>query len=211
MKKLALIAGVLLALGLVLLFPQDFYVSEGVATDFTLIDIEGNAFTLSEQRGKVVLLEFMTTTCEVCKEETKIFKVIRESYSESELVIVSVSISPADNDSLLWDYRETYQANWIFAMDTENLSLSYSVRSVPLMYFVDGRGRIASINLGFLDTNQVSSRIDQASSLTDPMRTLVLPIISLSLVGIALGSFFYIGYRNREQIKRQLFGDSENN
>ncbi len=210
MKKLALIAVVLLASGLLLLFLQDFYVSEGEAADFTVVDIDGESFTLSERRGKVVLLEFMTTTCEVCKAVTKNLKVIRESYNENELVIISISISLADNDSLLRDYRETYQANWILAMDTQDLRSSYNVRSVPLMYFIDGRGRIASVNLGFLDTGQISGRIDQAISLTDPMRTVALPIFSFSLVGIALGMFFHIGYKNRKLQKRQLFGDSGN-
>ncbi|MFQ6107013.1 MAG: peroxiredoxin family protein [Thermoplasmata archaeon] len=210
MKKLALTAVVLLALGSLLLFLQDFYISEGVATDFTVVDIDGNSFTLSEQRGKVVLLEFMTTTCDVCKAVTENLKTTREVYSESELLIISISISPADNDILLRDYRDTYQANWIFAMARQDLRLSYEARSVPLLYFIDGRGRIASIYLGYLDTGQISGRIDQAMSMTDPMRMVVLPVISLSLVGAALGSFLFIGYRNREQIKRQLFGDSRN-
>ncbi len=133
------------------------------------------------------------------------------SYSESELAIISISVSVADNDSLLRDYIETYGASWIFAMDTQELASSYRVRSVPLMYFIDARGRIASTNLGFLDNEQVSSRIDQAVGMTDPLRTVALPVFSFSLVGIALGLFFHIGYRNRKLIKRQLFGDSGNN
>ena len=145
MKKLALIAVVLLASGSLLLFLQDFYISEGVATDFTVVDIDGNSFTLSERRGKVVLLEFMTTTCEVCKEVTKNLKVIRESYNERELVIISISISPADNDSLLRDYRETYQANWILAMDTQDLRHSYNARSVRS---IDGEVSVLINELG---------------------------------------------------------------
>ncbi|MFQ5910148.1 MAG: TlpA family protein disulfide reductase [Thermoplasmata archaeon] len=208
MKRTALVAVILLAMGLTLLFLSDFYISEGAASDFTLVDIDGYPFTLSEHRGKVVLVEFMTTTCEVCKAEMEILKTIRQSYDESDLVIVSMSISPADNDSLLRDYRETHQANWTFLMDTANVRYTYRVSNVPHMYFIDGKGRIASSNLGYLDTEQVSSRIEQAISLTGPMPTLFLPIFSLSLVGIAFGVFLYLGFVNREQIKKQLFGNS---
>ncbi len=210
MKKLILVAVLMLAFGLILLLLQDFYLSEGVAEDFTVVDVGGTDFTLSEQRGKVVLLEFMTTTCEVCKEVTKVLKVTRQSYSESELAIISISVSVADNDSLLRDYIETYGASWIFAMDTQELASSYRVRSVPLMYFIDARGRIASTNLGFLNNEHVSSRIDQAVGMTDPLRTVALPVFSLSLVGIALATLTYVAYGSRKEIKRQLFGDSGN-
>jgi peroxiredoxin len=210
MKKFALTATLLLASGMILFYTQDLYVSEGAAEDFTVVDIDGVAFSLSEQRGKVVLLEFMTTTCEVCKEVTENLKIVRQSFSENKLVIISISISPADTNSLLRDYRGTYQAEWILAMDTLDLRSSYGVRSVPLMYFLDSRGRITSSYLEFLDANQISGRIDQAASMTDPMRTVVLPGISISLVAVALGLLFYMGYKRKSK-ERKLPSDTESN
>ena len=37
-----------------------------LAPDFTLTDVDGKTFRLSDQQGKVVVLEFMRTTCSAC-------------------------------------------------------------------------------------------------------------------------------------------------
>ena len=201
MKKAALIAMVLLASGLTLLF-----LIEEPAPDFTGADVFGQDFTLSEQRGRVVILNFMFTTCPACENETKFLKGVRGVYSESDLVIVSISVSLSDNNEILRTYRESWEANWTFLMDPGDVTESYGVRSVPHMFVIDGSGRISSSHSDILDTEDVSSLIDNARSRGDPI---VIVILSVALIGAALGIFFYLGYTNRDLIKKRLVGGSD--
>jgi len=200
MKKAALIAMILLASGLTLLF-----LIEEPAPDFTGDDVDGRDFTLSEQRGKVVILNFMFTTCDACKLETEVLKDVRGVYSESDLVIVSISVSLADNNEILRTFRESWEANWTFLMDPGNVADSYGVRSVPHMFVIDGSGRIASSHADVLDVEGVSSLIDNARSQVDPI---VIIILSVALIGGALGILFYLGYTKRDMIKERLVGGS---
>lgn len=200
MKKAVLIAMVLLASGLTLLF-----LIEEPAPDFTGADVYGQDFTLSEQRGRVVILNFMFTTCEACQLETESLKGVRGVYSESDLVIVSISVSLSDSNVILRTYRESREANWIFLMDPGDVTDSYGVRSVPHMFVIDGSGRIASSHADVLDMEEVSSLIDNARSRGDPI---VIIILSVALIGAALGIFFYLGYTNWDMIKERLVGGS---
>lgn len=198
MKKAALIAMILLASGLTLLF-----LIEEPAPDFTGTDVYGQDFTLSDQRGRVVILNFMFTTCPSCELETEFLKGVRGVYSESDLVIVSISVSLSDNNEILRTFRESMEANWTFLMDPGDVTESYGVRSVPHMFVIDGSGRISSSHADVLDVEDVSSLIDNARSQGDPI---VIIILSVALIGAALGIFFYLGYTNRDMIKERLVG-----
>jgi len=198
MKKAALIAMILLASGLTLLF-----LIEEPAPDFTGADVYGQDFTLSEQRGRVVILNFMFTTCPACELETESLKDVRGVHSESDLVIVSISVSLSDNNEILRTYRESREANWTFLMDPGDVTESYGVRSVPHMFVIDGSGRIASSHADVLDVEDVSSLIDNARSRGDPI---VIIILSVALIGAALGIFLYLGYTKRVMIKERLVG-----
>ncbi|MFQ6106322.1 MAG: TlpA family protein disulfide reductase [Thermoplasmata archaeon] len=211
MRRIALTAVVLLGLGLVLLLSLDFYVAETAsAADFTVMDIDGNDFTLSDNRGKIVLLEFMTIDCPSCADQTEKLKPVREKYDETEVIIISLSVSPLDNASTLQDYRNAHQADWMFAADVEDVAYSYGVDSVPHMCIISGDGRIASTYSGPpLGADEVSSRIDQAIFLTDPVRTIALPVLSLGLILAALCLLIFLGYTKRSIIKEQLFGGAK--
>lgn len=200
MKKAALIAMVLLASGLTLLF-----LIEEPAPDFTGADVYGQDFTLSEQRGRVVILNFMFTTCPACEQEIEVLKDVRGVHDESDVVIVSISVSLSDNNAILRAYRESMEANWTFLMDPGDVTDSYEVRSVPHMFVIDGSGRIASSHADILDMEDISSLIDNATSRGDPIMIIIL---SVALIGAALGIFFYLGYTNWDMIKERLVGGS---
>ena len=54
----------------VTVYEHDYIVKIGdVAPDFTLKMTDGSTFTLSEQRGKVVMLQFTASWCGVCRKE----------------------------------------------------------------------------------------------------------------------------------------------
>ena len=51
-------------------YENEYIVTVGdVAPDFTLQMTDGSTFTLSEQRGKVVMLQFTAGWCGVCRKE----------------------------------------------------------------------------------------------------------------------------------------------
>ncbi len=61
------------------------------APDFTLPDCHGAKVSLSEFRGRVVLLQFFQTGCPVCQREAPILEEIYRDYKDQGLVVIGVS------------------------------------------------------------------------------------------------------------------------
>ena len=66
--------------------------SRKVAPDFTLSDSNGASVKLSSYRGRVVLLDFWGTFCEICKVEVPWYVEFQGKYQESGLTVLGVSL-----------------------------------------------------------------------------------------------------------------------
>jgi len=59
--------------------------------DFTLADLSGKAWTLSELRGKVVLINFWATWCPPCLKEIPDLEMLYRRFSSQGLVVLGIS------------------------------------------------------------------------------------------------------------------------
>lgn len=59
---------------------------EGKAPDFTLQDLNGKAFNLRAERGKMVLMIFTTTWCPSCREFIPAYRELYQTYGKRGLV-----------------------------------------------------------------------------------------------------------------------------
>jgi len=101
---------ILLGLTLIVATPSIWFLTQQsgmVAPDFSLTDIDGNVFRLSDFSGKVVLIDFMNTGCGSCRDQIPHFKVIHEEYGD-EVVIMSIAIDPHESEELLRSFIEQF-------------------------------------------------------------------------------------------------------
>ncbi|HJN32082.1 MAG: redoxin domain-containing protein [Candidatus Poseidoniia archaeon] len=114
------------------------------APDFTLKDTEGKSFSLSDYEGeKVVVLDFMFSTCEPCE---KFVKDALEPYSKkmnnNDVAIVSISVFDLDDESELRNYAKDY--GWRHALGDSNgeIEIAYGVTGTPKLFIIDKDGQI---------------------------------------------------------------------
>ena len=74
----------------------------GGAPDFTVTDLQGKKLSLSDYRGKVVLLDFWATWCAPCLEEIPYFQEAVEKNKQSgiKLLLVSLDLQEAYPDAI---------------------------------------------------------------------------------------------------------------
>jgi len=125
--------------------------SRELATDFSLVDIDGHNFTLSENGGRIILLNFMATWCPGCIAEIPELISLWDEYKE-EINVVSIDVDPFGTDEQLASFRQNYVgASWIWTMGTQSISELYDVTRIPKTVIIDKDLRIHSTYLGVVN------------------------------------------------------------
>lgn len=130
------------------------------APNFNLTSVEGEKFNLKEYRGQVVILDFMATWCGPCKLEMEHLKNVHSSYSKNEIKIISIDVSPNEGDKQIKNFKEEYEAGWIFASGPK-VGLEYKVTGIPTLYIINAEGKIVYKKVGLIDSSKLSKKIDE--------------------------------------------------
>ena len=119
------------------------------APDFTQNDPEGNPVTLSDYRGKVVLIDFWASWCGPCRGENPNVVRMYNEYKDKGFEIVGVSldrtkeewVKAIEDDKLTWIHCSDLQY-WQSAV-----AKLYQVQSIPHTVLLDKEGKIIARNL----------------------------------------------------------------
>lgn len=121
--------------------------SEGdAAPDFTAELADGSTFTLAEQSGKVVLLNFWATWCGPCVGEMPAFEKLYGEYGDKvSILAVNCSEDKETVNQFISDEGYTFP----IAYDEEGvISTKYPSEGIPYTLIIDGEGVIQKIYLG---------------------------------------------------------------
>jgi len=128
------------------------------APDFTLKDIYGKEFSLSDFKGKVVILDFFYINCSACRAEIDELKQIKSKFG-AQVVIISISVNPMDTNEALRKFAKEHGINWIVARDTANLADTYGVSAVPTLVIIDKEGYIRYTHVGFTSYEALENEV----------------------------------------------------
>ncbi|MDC0526837.1 redoxin domain-containing protein [Euryarchaeota archaeon] len=162
------------------------------APDFTLTDTEGSSFSLSDYEGeKVVILDFMFTTCEPCE---KFVKDALEPYSEKmdkdDIEILSVSVFGNDDENKLRNYAKNHE--WRHALGDTNgdIEIAYDVIGTPKIFIIDENGEITFSHIGPMSLEELELEVDKALSGQGGVVNLKQSSIYFFAVGAGVMVFF---------------------
>ncbi|MGE0078276.1 MAG: redoxin domain-containing protein [Bacteroidales bacterium] len=126
-----------------------------IATNFSTLDISGNPLSLSDFKGKYILLDFWASWCVPCRKSFPHLKELYNKYKDKGLEVLCIG----DNDSRPSDWKQAIEKDGIgmwyhvlrgFDMDkmrkgekNENdISEKFGIHSLPTKILVDPNGLI---------------------------------------------------------------------
>ncbi len=125
--------------------------AQTAAPDFTLPDLDGQNYKLSENFGKgPILINFWATWCVPCLAEMKKLKELHAQYQPKGLTILSISIDDPKTVSKVMGFVNSNRYPFKFLLDT-NLEVFKRYHGVnpPLSVLLDKAGRIVFTHMGY--------------------------------------------------------------
>ncbi len=180
------------------------------AYDFRLRDTNGRVFTLSDFKGKIIVLEFFASFCGPCKPQLAELMDIRSTYSEDEVVIISVSFEPStDTDDVLNRLAKEAGVTWALARDTVGISDKYEINIAPTLFLIDRAFTIRFSHSGLTKSKVLTPEIDQLLSEKAP-QTQAAPafdnltwIFMIGLVVLLVGAILIVRKRRDSKSRRK--------
>jgi peroxiredoxin len=122
-----------------------------LAPDFTLPAQDGGEWKMSDQRGKVVVMNFWTVTCRPCIQEmptVELLAEITESWGDVEVVAVSTDRSWAEVETII---PRTSRITSLLDAEREVVNGKFGTKLFPETWIIDAGGVVRFRFDGALD------------------------------------------------------------
>lgn len=121
------------------------------APDFTFPDLHGKEVSLSDYRGKVVLVNIWATWCGPCRDEMPSMQRLYERLKGKDFEILAVSIDSTGSKAVA-PFMEELNLTFPALLDPEGkIRTLYGITGVPESYVVDKKGILVEKVIGPLD------------------------------------------------------------
>ena len=132
------------------------------APDFTVYDLEGNAYKLSDFRGKPVLLNFWASWCGPCQMEMPDFQKFYETHGD-KVNFVIVNLTDGQQETVESASAFIAEKGYTFPVyyDTDiDAAMKYGVSAVPVSYFIDAEGYFVAWAQGALSADMLQQGME---------------------------------------------------
>jgi cytochrome c biogenesis protein CcmG/thiol:disulfide interchange protein DsbE len=121
------------------------------APSFTLQDLNGKPVSLSDFKGKVIILDFWATWCPPCVMEIPHFIELYEQYKDQGFAMVGISLDH-QGISVVKSFVRKYQVNYTILMTDGRVDKAYGgIPGIPTTFVIDAAGNIRQKYVGYRD------------------------------------------------------------
>jgi peroxiredoxin len=149
----------LIALVLFLMLPAGLYAlpqSGQAAPEFKVVTTSGQTVTLDNFKNNVLLLDFFASWCIPCRTSVPHLVELNSKYGKQGLQILGISAD--DNLRGLRSFADLHRISYPIAMNGETIQKSYGIRSLPVMFLIDKKGKIDATYIGY--SNEIARAVE---------------------------------------------------
>lgn len=135
-----------------------------MATDFSLMDLEGNTVSLASLKGKPVYIKFWASWCSICLAGLADVDKLSAEKSDYEIyTIVSPNLNGEQSEA---DFKEWFKSlsykNIKVLLDTDgSVAKAYGIRAYPTSVFIDSEGNQVKNAPGHMENDMIEETMNK--------------------------------------------------
>ncbi len=130
-----------------------------LAKDIKVYDREGNPVTLSQMKGKPVVINFWATWCGPCKSELPAFQQAYETYGE-DVVFMMVDMVQGRTETKAGAIEYVDGQGYTFPLyfdEDETAVVTYDIGAVPATFVIDEKGQLVESHVGAMSFDELEA------------------------------------------------------
>jgi len=128
--------------------------------DFKLADLDGKPWTLKEQHGKVVLLNFWATWCPPCRKEMPDLEKLYQQFKDQGLVVLAISDEDA---SKVLPFIAQQKVTYPILLDPgRKVNELFQIQGIPKTFVYDRNGKLVAQSIDMRTRRQFLELLAQA-------------------------------------------------
>jgi peroxiredoxin len=147
-------------------FAQQGVYTGSIAPSFALAGLDGQTYDLSQLRGKIVLVTFWSTRCNICHSEMPKMNSLADRYKGQNVVFLGLTM---DNDQKVASYLKSNMFEFTIVPNSFGAVLQYADRDkdgninmgFPAYYLIDQNGVIRLKTNGWDKTQDLDATISR--------------------------------------------------
>ena len=132
------------------------------APDFQFSNPDGQSVSLSDFRGKPVLINFWQIRCPDCRSEMPYIQQVYDEWSDKGLVILAINMG--ESSSKVSEFMKSYNLSFPVLLDKGgNVAQKYNIRGrIPVTFFIDEDGIIKRMKIGaFISAAEIENSLSE--------------------------------------------------
>jgi len=129
--------------------------------ELPLADGSGGTLSLEELAGRVVVLDFWSTTCPPCLREIEHLKVLWRRMKPRGVMIVGLSAG-GESAAQIARFGRDRDIDYPLVVDRGAAAASYRVSSLPTVYVIGRDGRVVAAHSGYWPLDDVARAVNEA-------------------------------------------------
>ncbi|MEZ0536244.1 TlpA family protein disulfide reductase [Caldicellulosiruptoraceae bacterium PP1] len=131
---------------------SDEVITEGYI-NFKLKSLDGKTYSISDFRGKKILINFFATWCPPCKEE---IPNLISYYEENKNDVIIIGVDIAEDINKVKQFVKEKGITYPVLLDTQGtISKAFGFQYIPTSYFLDKTGKKVNEHSGYLSKSDL--------------------------------------------------------
>ena len=133
------------------------------APPFQLTSSSGKSLSLTDLKGRIVLVNFWASWCGPCRKEMPLLEQLNRQYRSKGVTLVGVDVEPDSAAAIDWLKVTPVSFPILFDVDSR-VSKLYQVEGMPNTVILDRQGKVRYVHRGY-STGAENEYLDQIRAL----------------------------------------------